>query len=256
MNELMVSCFKFDAWPDHEMSLLTRTEDEFDRFCSKHPGKDELFFAREALRRNPRLWIVGLARDPRDVVVSRHGKIKDRYWTDLKRVRTYINSFLKLMNHKRCVMVRYEDLVRDPDSVQREIMRSIPLLEKLSNFSDFETVSKPSKEAELAMRGKRPISAASIGRWRGELEHLKGQIERHGPLDEALLKLGYEIDPDWPEILETVAASQSLGFLEEKAATIDPVYALRLSLRRYRMILAFLLGRPRRYQGQLRYPED
>ncbi len=81
MMELMVHCFEFDAYANHEISLLYAPAVSFDRFCSKYPY--ELKTAVKRLKRDPGLWVICMIRDPRDVVVSRHQKRPGAYWSNL-----------------------------------------------------------------------------------------------------------------------------------------------------------------------------
>ena len=63
-------------------------------------------------------------RDPRDVIVSRHGQDRERYWTSLRIWKQRLPIVRALSGHDRFLLVRYEDLVADPDRVERHILES------------------------------------------------------------------------------------------------------------------------------------
>jgi hypothetical protein len=83
-------------------------------------------------------------------------------------------------------------------------MDEIPFLEKDANFSEYHEAASPSSSSERALRGVRPISDSSVGRWRSHPSRVKRQIEVHGDLTRDLIKYGYEEDDSWKEALSGV----------------------------------------------------
>jgi hypothetical protein len=188
--------------------------------------------------------MVCVLRDPRDVVVSRHRKEPDAYWANLGFFRDRIGPFRAAAAHERFATVRYEDLVRDPDGVQAELMERIGWLRKLRPFSSFGKAAAPSALAVEALGGVRKVSTKSIGRWREELPRLKAPIDRYGPIDDLLRELGYEPDGSWARVLDGVVADNGKSHFEDLT---EPVAKrLRRELRRRVWYWRALLGVPPR----------
>lgn len=118
-----------------------------------------------------------MARDPRDVIVSRHGKRPDMYWYDIPRWRQCQTAARRAVGHPRFITVRYEDLVTRPDDVQQQLARRIPVLTIKAPFSRYHLTATPSYQSLLAMHSVRPVSASSIGAWR---QHKGGSPGRCG----------------------------------------------------------------------------
>lgn len=254
MVELLTHCFAFDDYPDHEQSLLVHPVRDVETFCSKNPGRDDLRFAPMALRQNPDLWIIVMLRDPRDIIVSRHRRFSELYFSNLKEIQDRVRLLARISAHPRVLTVRYEDLVDEPDEVQSELSDKISFLEKTSSFSAFSGIAKPSDSAITALGGIRPISRNSIGRWRQELPRVKGQITRYGPIDDMLRVLGYVPGDDWPGVLESVAADTTDGFVEGEAKA-SLYYKTLYGVRDWRQRVRFLLGRPERARSSKRYSQ-
>lgn len=214
MMELMVSSFEFDDCPVHEHTLLLPPVSQPDLYCSKCPSPQDLRIARSALKQNPNLWIIGMVRDPRDVIVSRHGSRPDLYWGSLDIIKERSGHFLQAMQHPRFILIRYEDLVRDPDSIQDMLKSKIPFLKQKAKFSDFSNKAAPPKPAQHALNGARPVSTKSVERWRSELPRLKGQIEKYGSIDTLMRELGYEVEDGWAHVMDDVEPDLTEGYIE------------------------------------------
>ena len=127
----------------------------------------------------PQALVIFMVRDPRDMVVSIHQLRPDIYWANLRQCLESWNSIKSCVGHQRLVLVRYEDIVRAPDEIQRKITNRMPFLKSNLQFSSFHMHSTPSLQSLQAMSGVRPISDASIGRLRSYKERLAGQIRLH-----------------------------------------------------------------------------
>ncbi len=156
------------------------------------------------IRVNENLWVICMVRDPRDMIVSKHGKDPDRYWAGLRYWNMYVPYVRKLTHHPRFIMLRYEQLVQEPDRVQMTISARMPFLKFKARFSEFEAHAAPSVDALLALRGLRRIESSSIGRWRDHLPRIKSQLRIHGDLTDDLIEFGYEKDDSWLRMLDTV----------------------------------------------------
>ncbi len=158
------------------------------------------------------LYFIFMLRDPRDVLVSKHGHAPDRYWGNMRLWRAAWKSIATVKEHPRLKIVRYEDLVGDPDGVQRKLAEFLPFLEMTGKFSDFHTRSKPTTQSLIAMGPLRPVTPESVGNWRSHKPRIVGQIQRHGSLVPDLIESGYETDDSWLAELEGIQPDLSPGF--------------------------------------------
>jgi hypothetical protein len=241
LTELMVHGFTVDAFTRHECPIFTQPDRKCRVFCSKNPS--DLSFAAKALRWEKRLHVLCLVRDPRDIVVSTHRHAPDRYWANLAFYRYHSGFLEKLAGHPRFTVVRYEDLVSDPDRVQAEIARRLPFVARTSLFSRALEKARPSEDSLKALNGLRPIDQASVGAWKNHLGRLAQQIQRHGPLSDDLVRLGYEADTGWEKILEGVVPDAPNGFFRD---SIFEKKSIKISWMRQWRFYRYLLGSPLR----------
>ncbi len=216
--EIMIACFEIDLHTEHETSIFSPPSRRADIFLTKRPR--DILVAGPILRTMPSLHVIYMIRDPRDMVVSRHRKDPERYWSSLRywkkyidygerlrdhpRWKKYIDYGERLRDHPRFITLRYEDLVREPDVIQELLMERMPFLEKRTEFSQYHNIARPSEDSVKALRGVRAISAGSIGNWRSHLPRVAGQVQVHGSISEDLIRFGYEEDESWLGELEGV----------------------------------------------------
>lgn len=220
MMELMAHCFDFHAYADHEMGIFQVPHVPVDTFCSKSPGELLKF---PLVAGNENLWVICMVRDPRDVIVSKHKNKPDLYWTNLNTFQYLYKGFKASTAYENFIPVRYEDLVCDPNMVQKFLSKKIPFLTKKADFTDFHKVASPTIKSISALGGVREISTSSVNNWKKHLPRLKAQIDLHGDITEMLIDLGYEKDNKWLEVLDGVEAdfsksnrsNQKIGFRKE-----------------------------------------
>lgn len=199
LAEAMRACFAIDASHEHEAWLWERASGAAIHL-SKAPS--DILRIGPRLRLDPRLHVICMVRDPRDIVVSRHHRVyPDRYFVGMTRVGRGLRALRRLKGHARLTVVRYEDLVSDPSSVQRYLEFRMPFLERTADFGEFHRVAAVSERAGLALSGLRPIQTTSIGNWRRHLPRIADQREA---MTAALIELGYEVDQSWEEVLSEV----------------------------------------------------
>ena len=114
MQALVVNCFDVDGKTVTEERLWRRMPKGERVLVTKRPGEAPLAPMLLPLDRN--LHFIFMLRDPRDTIVSRHGRTREKYWSNLRAWRQSYGAARKMRDHPRFVVVRYEDLVRDPDS--------------------------------------------------------------------------------------------------------------------------------------------
>lgn len=214
LAESMAQCFDIDAVEPHEAKLRSRRPGSR-IYLTKMP--DDIKIVGPRLKLDPRLSVICLMRDPRDIIVSRHAKDSTRYWAPLSTFKANYRHVRKLLGHPRFLMVRYEDLVARPDEVQQQIARRLPFLRQLHAFSRYSEVAAPSDASLKALGSVRPISTSSVGAWRDHLPRVAGQIERHGGISSELIELGYETDDAWLQELLPVTPDLGGSHREEYA---------------------------------------
>jgi hypothetical protein len=214
MLELLVTGFRIDAYCPEEVSVLTLPPDPASVLCTKFPGETHL--VAPLLDADPQQWFVFMLRDPRDVIVSRHGLAPDRYWANLWQWRRAWNEVRSRAQHERLIVVRYEALARAPDTVQSEIAARLPFLDSKAPFSEYHLHSRPSAQSLQALRSVRPVTVDSVGAWRRNKSRVAGQLLIHGAIAQELIELGYEPDDRWLEELEGVDPDLTPGFWPEQ----------------------------------------
>jgi len=213
MLELMVTGFEIDGYASEETSVLTYPQREFRVLLTKNPRDHAAVVPLLAL--DPEQWFIFMLRDPRDMLVSRHGRAPDRYWSGLNPWRAAWRNIADVRQHSRLKVVRYEDLVAAPDVVQTQIAEFLPFLRTRARFSEFHRHSRPSRQSAEAMGPLRPIDGDSVGAWRRHKPRVVAQIQRHGPISQDLIDAGYERDDAWLQELEGVEPDRSPGFWPE-----------------------------------------
>ena len=195
-----------DAFEPHEASV-SRLRLGARVYLTKRPA--DLLAIGPRLGTDPHFHAICLMRDPRDVIVSRHGKDQARYWTPLRTWKQRLPVVRALAGHERFLLVRYEDLVRDPDGIERRIRERLPFLETVRPFRAFPTIATPSATALEALGPVRPFDADSVGNWRKHLSRVAGQLAQYGPITDELVEFGYERDDTWLSLLDGVTPDRS-----------------------------------------------
>lgn len=201
LHEVMVTCFRADKHYDHEVRFNLVDADDGQIVITKRP-KDTMYMP--SVIDDPDLYVIYLLRDPRDVIVSRHGKDKNMYYSNIRLWRELQEYALELADHPRFLQVRYEEFVSQPDAVQEKIAGRFPWLEKRHAFSEYHKHAVVSEKSKLAMNDVRPIASSSVGKWKSNLPRIKAQQLVHGSLTPDLVACGYETSADWEQMLEGV----------------------------------------------------
>lgn len=206
MAELCRTSFDIDGFYDFEKSIFKTDPWNYSILLSKAPP--ETIYFPWLLYLNPDLWCIYMLRDPRDAVVSKHS---GEFLSNLRIWNTLHRSALRCMNHPRFITVKYEDLVTDPDKVQKILAQRIPFLKETNRFSAFGRKTETSDLSSKALHGARPISASSIGKWKSDKGRLKYQLSLHGDITDLLIELGYENSRNWAAALNDVEVDETHG---------------------------------------------
>jgi hypothetical protein len=211
LAECMVACLKIDGYEPHEASI-SRLRVGPNVYLTKLPR--DLMAVEPRLMLDRTFHVICLMRDPRDVIVSRHGQAPDRYWTPLRIWKQRVGMVRRLANHGRFLLVRYEDLVSDPDGTDRRIRERLRFLESTHPFSAFAAVARPTPLALEALGPVRAFSADRVGGWRHHLPRVAGQLARYGSITDELIEFGYEPDARWLSMLDGVVPDMSASQIE------------------------------------------
>lgn len=217
LHEAMVTCFRFDRHYDHERRFNLVRGARGETVISKRP-KDTLYMP--DVIDDPKVYVVYVLRDPRDVIVSRHGKDSDMYYSNIRLWRELHARARLMYGHPRFHQVRYEDFVADPDAAQRALVGQFPWLEQLHPFSRYHEHARVSARSALAMHEVRPIAPTSVGVWGKHLGRIKGQMQIHGSLTPDLVECNYEASADWERALDDVAPDFSRSRYPEKVPAV------------------------------------
>lgn len=209
----MRACFDIELFCEHEARVFTPAPRQGRVFLTKAPR--DILVAGEALERMPRLHVIFMLRDPRNVIVSRHRRDRSRYWAGLKFWKAYTAAARPLHSHPRFITVRFEDLLADPDAVQATLAKRLPFLRATVPFSRYHEVARPATDARLALGGVRPIEPERQPAWRDHLPRIAGQIALHGSIAADLIEFGYESDETWMDVLDGVVPDTAPGFWPE-----------------------------------------
>lgn len=201
MMELLWYSYPFSGRHDHEISVFEPIPDGHTLYLTKKPP-DTLHIHR-VFEADENLHVIAMLRDPRSVITSTHKLKPGVYFSGYKRWREYIEAIEPLREHPRFMLIRYEDLVTEPDEVQAQINARFPFLEQQRNFSAFpEGANVPGHLAALSLNGVRPFDVSRIQGWQEHLSRVNGQLRDHPSMVQDLIDAGYETDGEWTNLLE------------------------------------------------------
>lgn len=194
LMEMIKFCYTNLAASDHESSLsssffYTRTEATH---ISKEPILDP--YVNILLRLDSRLFVVCLIRDPRDIVVSKHGKNPDLYYCNSDIMENFLVRYNGCKSFKNFIEIRYEDLCSNPDDIQDYLESRLPLGSRTHNFSDFATKeSEITDDSLAALKGARVINTRSVGGFRRFPQRISYQLSAWPFLAELVTEFDYDI---------------------------------------------------------------
>ena len=202
MMELMWQSFEFSGRGEHELSVFEPMPAGETLYLTKKPPDTPRIHRIFHADRN--LHVIAMLRDPRAVITSRHESKPDVYFAGYLRWREYVDAIERLRGHPRFVMIRYEDLLPDPDAVQEHISKQFPFLSEKCSFSTFpESANVPHKAAQ-SLNGVRPFDTSRINGWRAHLPRINGQLRDHPGMLKDLILAGYEENEEWTHVLEGI----------------------------------------------------
>ena len=163
---------------------------------------------------DPNLYVIYVTRDPRDVIVSRHGKAR------ICTTRTLgfgVNCMpcTLIVRHDRFLNIRYEDFVNNPDATQAKSLQNFHGLRNNTNF-----LSTMNTRKCLKSQG---CNAWRPSYWTDQCWCLAKTSRSHRPtagnprsMTPDLVGCGYESSPDWEAVLDGVLPDKSNSWYPEK----------------------------------------
>lgn len=172
----------------HEIMLTKRPRDvflipEIREFFRTHPAQ---------------VRFVLITRDPRAVLTSMHPAKPDRYFISIELWRAIYEHWKWSALWDDTVVVRFEELVRDPKVIEERLARFIGW-QVHHPFADYYSVAQPDFNIR-PLNGLRPPDPKNIDRWRAEKyrDRIVSLLTTELPeLPQVLVEMGYEPDDSW-----------------------------------------------------------
>jgi len=202
LMELISTCFASGGYCEHELSIFAPVEETEGVYFTKQPN--DIKQLRHIFHGDEQLHVVYMGRDPRAVITSKHGENPDQYFCNYRVWSECDRAAAGYRKHPRFLDLRYEDLVTRPDEVQALITQKFSFLQQQHRFSDYHQHAQPSADSQRAMNGLREVNRDSLEKWRQHLPRVAEQYRRHRELSADLVRLGYEEDDQWLDLLRDV----------------------------------------------------
>lgn len=215
LTEVFKSCFDIDCSCDHEASI-SRSNSSFGKcnnVLTKLPSSTHKL--RTILDNVKNIYVICVIRDPRDMIVSFHGKHPDIYYCGLNFWLNFLSDYEKLKNHPRFILIRYEDFTKNPNEIQKQIEQKIPFLKHKHKFSEYHLYAKPDDDTLKALKKLRPIESKGIGTWKKHLPRIKQQLIKYGDISDSLIQFGYEESAEWKKTLENISVQEFKSYKDE-----------------------------------------
>ena len=212
LMELMWRSYAFSGRAGHEASLLELPPAGETLYLSKKPPDTTRI--ERAFRCDDETFVIAMLRDPRAVLASRHESRPEVYFRGFRHWRECAQAIRRLQNHPRFQKARFEDLVTDPDRVQKTIEGRFGFLERRARFSDYPEGVEAGEWARRSLGGVRCLDPSRIAGWKDHLPRIRAQLAAHPDLADSLIEFGYEPDDSWISELEGVRPRMQ-GYKEE-----------------------------------------
>ena len=155
MAEMIHACYKGIDYPRHEENIFRVPVNRRRIRLSKKPN--DLLWIRPVLENCTDLYGIVMLRDPRAVITSEHGGHPGLYFCNYPVWKRAARRLNVLRDNPRCLVVSYEQLIRDPKTVQKTIEARFPFLQRCHDFRDFHRYSRAGDDATRALGGIREL---------------------------------------------------------------------------------------------------
>ncbi|MEH6580565.1 MAG: sulfotransferase [Halioglobus sp.] len=202
LMELISTCYASGGFCEHEISIFETVEHHDGVYFSKQPN--DIKQIQHIFPADPALYVIYLGRDPRAVITSKHRESPDQYFCNYRVWSECDKAAMQFQHEARFLSLRYEDLVTDPDQTQTIISQQFPFLAQQHLFSQYQQFAEPSNASQKAMNGLRNVNSDSLKKWHQHLPRIAEQLQRHPALADDLIRLDYEQNKSWLELLAAV----------------------------------------------------
>jgi hypothetical protein len=204
MAETCVADAKTFGTESYALDVARRPFRNHPLMITKHPedtfNVDEIraFYA----RRRADVRFILTVRDPRAILTSRRKGYSDRhpdgYYQAPPAWKVYYEAFRYARQFDGVVVVKFEDLVRDPGDVQRRLTDFVGWTVRIP-FDQFHAHASPEFRFGDALNGLRPLDSSRIDAWRKpeHREKIRSILRALPEFPEYLIDLGYEADDSW-----------------------------------------------------------
>jgi hypothetical protein len=186
----------------------------------------DIFYLEGLVRRNihgKQLSAIVMLRDPRDLITSVHPNVPDRYFIDyegcwtphrrgarreafgIRQIHTAIER-AECLRGIEVVLLRYEELVADPDTVQELVSEQLDLTFRC-RFSAFHKYpdrhafrfAPTEVRAPDLVRANSAVDRSRQGKWRRpeHAQRIASHFSEHPELFRLVRQMGYEQDDSW-----------------------------------------------------------
>ncbi|BBM85074.1 sulfotransferase family protein [Candidatus Uabimicrobium amorphum] len=233
MHQLMSTCYESSGFCNFEKGIFKRVDASHSIYFSKKP--DDLHIIEYVLKKKNNVHVICMLRDPRCVVSSIHYSNPEEYYCDFWMWEKCYDVMQKIRQHPKVLIIRYEDLLHTPDSIQRKIQSFCEELVQKYSFVDFDKYATPSLESLKAMRGLRSLDTSNIQSWMKHLPRVKQQLKRYPQMQQMLELSGYEKDSSWQKHLDHVETSNIGSYKKKRGILKDLEWRIRYRYKIWRM---------------------
>jgi len=206
LTEMMATCFRIDGSCDHEETIFKVSPNHVGIYLSKKPN--DILWVDRIIDRDPDLYVIAMIRDPRAVICSIHQGHPGMYFCNYPVWKRAEKALARLTGHPRILLLRYEELVTEPDAVQKKIAEKFSFLQIQHPFSDFHLHARSGQKSVAALGGLRQVDRERIQGWVDHKPRLKEQVTRYPELLADLQRYSYEATNEWTSALNGVVAKK------------------------------------------------
>lgn len=193
------------AWRNHRLMISKRPRDIF---CLSQLRD---YYRKKGDRTSVKTIIT--IRDPRSVLTSVHSKSPENYYVSVDRWLETYNAYLEEKSRGDVRVVRFENLIQNPDVVQAELSDLVNW-ELSKPFSEYYSAINETRLQERLTRnlnGIRPLDSATITKWKSpsHAERMKQILDEIPDLPAYLIEMGYEHDAEWARNYKNVSCNST-----------------------------------------------
>jgi hypothetical protein len=222
LHSLLLYSFDFDCVSKHEARFYELPRKRWNKLLSKYPYDLKHLLKNFPKKKDGNNFFLIMKRDPRDVVISKQTEVEDKFFISIPEFLKNLVELEPLVSAKNSMLISYEDLLADPNAVQREISRAIPQLIKLRNFEDWGHSQNhlAADNKVKALNGIRPIESNNSNNWM----NLESYPEYFGSKSfyNSVKNLGYASDyEEWESFLASKSITSHEPSIENNRTFAD-----------------------------------